>query len=320
MLTVSPLLCLVFVLCRFMTRLQSIVFLLFSQPTKDRAKKPKKNKGQGQGSVQSNATQSSLSATSTSIVPTPLPSGNGLADRRPLTGIAQSHTTFPPQPVVAPTPPPSKPISSGGGSGMVGRRALPGMTQTHSIPSVSPKPVPNVQYENVPAPRPLPGLATTSSLNASQKDDTPSFVSGVHSRIPSTGSRPTAMDVAQAFADPPSRLSPNPPPADDRPAESNSSPTPRPRNVMPPTGEKRKSSYERYSVILPPLKEEATPDPTPVSTLTRAVGNSFAQPDFDLVDSKLFDRNKDVEEVRNVIEPKDEIMHFSMYPMPHCGP
>jgi hypothetical protein len=117
------------------------------------------------------------------------------------------------------------------------------------------------------------------------------------------------MDVAQALAD----TSPNP---DEKPLESNTSPAPRPRNMMPPSAqaEKRKSSYERYSVMLPPLKEEATPDPTPASTLSRSVGNSIVQPDFDLLDLKLFNREGDNPSTPlEADEPSTSMLHFSKH-------
>ncbi|KAJ7091265.1 hypothetical protein C8R44DRAFT_891662 [Mycena epipterygia] len=285
-------------------------------PTKDRAKKPKKNKSQGQESVQRSTPQPlATGSASASFTSTPLPGGNnGMVDRKPLPGMAQSHSTASLKSAGSPNPSFSVPVSNGGGSGMVGRRALPGMTQQHSIPSLPPKPVSHLvsQPEDVPTPRPLPGLATTANI---PQKDVPSFAPALHTRISSAGSRPTAMDVAQALADPPPRLSP----PDDIPAES---PTARPRNMMPPNAqsEKRKSSYERYSVMLPPLKEEATPDPTPVSTLSRTVGNSFVKPDFDLVDlsRKLLNRDEDVEAVtEDILEVADqdksgsEILRFS---------
>ncbi|KAJ7497417.1 hypothetical protein FB451DRAFT_1120918 [Mycena latifolia] len=289
-------------------------------PTKDRAKKPKKNKGQGQESVPSSTPQP-VSARSTSFAPVPLTGGSsGMGDRKALPGITQTPSTVSANPAVEPDPVFPLPKSGGVGSGMVGRRALPGMTQPHPITSGSSKPVSNLvsQSENAPAPRPLPGLATGPSPKFSPNNDTSSFSSALHTRIPSTGSRPTVMDVAQALADPPPRLPQNQPAQpDDAPSESSSSPTPRPRNMMPPSAqaEKRKSSYERYSVMLPPLKEEATPDPTPVSTLSRTVGNSFVQPDFDLVDSKLINGLGETGNTTEVAEIKEggacEMLHFT---------
>ncbi|KAJ7780539.1 hypothetical protein DFH07DRAFT_433564 [Mycena maculata] len=309
-------------------------------PTKDRAKKPRKNKDQVHDSIQS-STARPMSATSVESAasvsspaprsargspptPTPLPNdSSSMANRHAPPGLAPSNPTVSLKPTVASHSFVSS-SASGGGSGMVGRRALPGMTQPHSRPALSPKPSYSSvsQSEAVPAPRALPGLATAASLGISQKEDVPPFALGGHSRIPSAG-RPTAMDVAQALADPPRQLSPSPPPpppAEDKSVESNGSPSPRPRNMMSPStqAEKRKSSYERYSVILPPLKEETTPDPTPVSTLTRAVGNSFLQPDFDQVDWKLLHRSKDVGNNLEVTEPKaqDEILHFTLVDEP----
>ncbi|KAJ6587043.1 hypothetical protein DFH09DRAFT_1142397 [Mycena vulgaris] len=280
-------------------------------PTKDRAKKPKKSKGQGHESVPSNTPQGSAS-----FAHTPLPN---MVDRKPLPGMAQTPSSVSLKPAAADLKPVQS-ASSGYGSGMVGRRALPGMTQPHSIASVSSKPVSNLfpqPPENVPAPRALPGLATGAAPKFPQNDDTTSFTSAVHSRIPSTGSRPTAMDVAQALSNP----TPRPPPGhlvptqlDDKPTESDNSPTPRPRNMIPPSAqsEKRKSSYERYSMMLPPLKEEATPDPTPVSTLSRSIGNSFLQPDFEMVDVKLINRLEEAAgNIPEGAQPKDEILHFT---------
>ncbi|KAJ7178409.1 hypothetical protein C8R43DRAFT_872132 [Mycena crocata] len=222
-------------------------------PTKDRAKKPKKNKSQASENVQSSTLQSSSPPT-TSSMRTPLPSGTGGVVDRKAPEIKQPPSTIALQASFTPHVSPSLPTFGGGGSEMIGRRALPGMTQPH-VTSSAPKPV------------------ATSALQP-EIDDIHSYSPAVHTRTPSAGSRPTAMDVAQALADPPRKLSPTPPvvpsPAEEKSVGSSSAPTPRPRNMMPPSAqsEKRKSSYERYSMILPPLKEEATPDPTPVSTLT----------------------------------------------------
>nr|GAT56816.1 predicted protein [Mycena chlorophos] len=47
-------------------------------------------------------------------------------------------------------------------------------------------------------------------------------------------------------------------------------------------------------MVLPPLQEEATPDPTPHSTLTKAIVNSF-NPDLGILDSKLADHFQEFE-------------------------
>ncbi|KAJ7217929.1 hypothetical protein GGX14DRAFT_357559 [Mycena pura] len=316
-------------------------------PTKDRAKKPKKNKAVRQDPGQ-NSTPSSLSVlsvgSSTSLARAPSPSGsNGAGD----SGI-RSSPAIPPKPVSEPSstngsgmierkaflgmtsPPiispkpvlePNQPslVSSASSSGMARRRALPGMTSPNSIPSISPKPIStSVLQSNISAaPRPLPGLAPAST---SQQENASFHVPVMHTRIPSTGNRPTIMEVAQALADPPPKLSPIPPApllAEDQPAEIEPVPTPRPRSTMSQSAqaEKRKSNYERYSVVLPPLKEEATPDATPVSTLTRAVRNSFVQPDFDLLDSKMANHMDNsansLGKVELTDEGESEMVHFT---------
>ncbi|KAJ6625514.1 hypothetical protein B0H10DRAFT_613833 [Mycena sp. CBHHK59/15] len=274
-------------------------------PTRDRARKPKKNNIQASESVERDPAPS-ISGPPTPAVTTPA-SNSGMVGRRALPGMAQPDSTN----VVS-----SKPVYDlvslsesipASNNGMVGRRALPGMAQPDSTNVVSSKPVYDLVSlsESIPAPRALPGLAAAGTPRVLQKDNLSSPTPGVHTQIPSTGNRPTVMDVAQALADQLRALSPNPPVpprADSKLAESNNSPAVRPRNITPPSvqSEKRKSSYERYSVMLPPLKEEATPDPTPVSTLSRAVGHSITQPDFDLVASMLS------EEAGKVVEEPEE--------------
>ncbi|KAJ7251553.1 hypothetical protein B0H12DRAFT_1234182 [Mycena haematopus] len=325
-------------------------------PTKDRAKKPKKNRTSGsqqEGNDRPPPSSSMLPAASVPSAAIALPNiRNDLIHSRPLPAMVQAQSAVPSQtavalpmpgsnggssgmvgrralpgmaqPSVSPKPSlwetnsePTPPVagSSGGGSGMVGRRALPGMVQPHAmLPSASPRPN-LVSAEPFLEPRALPGLASTVPPTPSQQDNVSSFA--VHPRLPSAG-RPTVMDMAQALADPPRKLSPTPPPAPppaDEPADEPADlPAPRPRNVMPNApSQNRRSSYDRYSMVLPPLKEEATPDPTPVSTLTRAIGNSFAQPDFDFVDLKLRDRHEDVMEIAEETSQKaePEIIHFT---------
>ncbi|KAJ7901960.1 hypothetical protein B0H14DRAFT_2669273 [Mycena olivaceomarginata] len=245
-----------------------------------------------------------------------------MVGRRALPGMAQPSISPKPSHSLWDNPEPTPPVagSNGGTSGMVGRRALPGMTQPQAIPPpISPKPS-NLgpQAEPVPAPRALPGLASAIPPNFSQPDNISSF--GVHSRLPSAG-RPTVMDMAQALADPPRKLSPTPPappPVDDEPAEL---PAARPRNVPSAPSQNRRSSYDRYSMVLPPLKEEATPDPTPVSTLTRAVGNAFAQPDFDLeVIEEIPKPKKAEEEIIRFTHADDPLPRFDVSPLLKYSP
>ncbi|KAF9474543.1 hypothetical protein BDN70DRAFT_815514 [Pholiota conissans] len=109
-----------------------------------------------------------------------------------------------------------------------------------------------------------PAPSVRKSFSAPNSPLVPSF--GKLSRTPSTGSRPTAMQVARALQDqaekPLSNLAGNN-------AEGASEYPPKPRNSLSQAqAEKRRSTYEKYSaIILPPLKEEATPTPTPTGTL-----------------------------------------------------
>lgn len=90
---------------------------------------------------------------------------------------------------------------------------------------------------------------------------------GRHSRIPSTGNRPTVMDVALALSAVPGSVSSH---ADTVPSGVSAREEMSPVLVGPPSAEKRKSSYDKYSsIIMPPLLEVATPIPSPANTLGR---------------------------------------------------
>lgn len=291
-------------------------------PTKDRAKKPKKSRGRGQEIVPSTSppAASYLSNTGATSYITPLSSESSMVDRKPSEGALPPSTVSTQHSAELDLGSSATTHSGGVGSALFGRKALPGMTQSHPAAVSSSQSASKMvsQSDHVSAPRPLPGLATGPSPKFSQSNDT-SIVSAPQFSIPSSGNRPTVMEVAQALADPAPNLRPtysSPIERDDNPSESSSFSTPRPRNVMPTSAqaEKRKSSYDRYSVMLPPLKEEATPDPTPVSTLTRSLGKSFVQPDFDLVNSKLNEGGGATDnpvEVKLQEEPVSEMLHFT---------
>lgn len=112
-----------------------------------------------------------------------------------------------------------------------------------------------------------------------------------HSRIPSTGQRPTVMDVAQALIEH-EQITGEQPEQEQRQVETRdaqdegeiSRPDVRSivarwgRNFVPASSsETRKSSYERYSVAtattLPPLVEVQTPADTPQASLSRSAFN-----------------------------------------------
>jgi len=97
-----------------------------------------------------------------------------------------------------------------------------------------------------------------------------------HSRIPSTGNRPTVMEVAQALNSLPNdkqEVQPSNIPATTM-QDILISPTPvsGPKvSLSQAQAEKRRSNYERYSaIILPSLPEEATPVSSPAGTLKAA--------------------------------------------------
>lgn len=176
-------------------------------------------------------------------------------------------------------------------SGLFGGRALPGLAT--STPSLTPKigePAIPAIFESggIAARRELPLLSSPlppPDRCSPKEDKSPKSPSspGRHPRIPSTGHRATVMDIAQALRDPrgidgatpiivqkhEESLSQSEAVADNvKPADAVS----RTRHTTPPSvqAERRKSNYERYSAImLPPLKEEATPAPSPATTLSR---------------------------------------------------
>ncbi|CUA66742.1 Nascent polypeptide-associated complex subunit alpha, muscle-specific form [Rhizoctonia solani] len=133
---------------------------------------------------------------------------------------------------------------------LVGKRALPGM---------------------VTAPQPQPQRAQPQPLYARPesptKPTTPKPVSPISpprhvGPPPSPGrnkNRATVMELAQAMSE--------------RQGETLEEPKlpPSPRSVPAAVRERRRSSYDRYSVVtMPPLKEEKTPTPTPAATLSRS--------------------------------------------------
>ncbi|EAU91421.2 hypothetical protein CC1G_01910 [Coprinopsis cinerea okayama7 len=237
-------------------------------PTKNRAKRPKKNS--------TNATIGGRLTEEPEEIkqqgkPAPSPVPNSFNMPQPSrTTIPESHVRSdakisrlaeawsnngPILPRHTPTERPSEDISSARETkkypGL--RHALPGMAKE---PSFRPR---------------TPEMKTPPQSMSPSMDRAPS---SPRPRIPSTGSRATVMEVAQALqeraqtpeAPPPPAVSETPP----IPDEDHAPVPPRLRPAPSSQAEKRKSSYDRFSVItLPPLKEEATPAPSPAGTLTR---------------------------------------------------
>ena len=131
-----------------------------------------------------------------------------------------------------------------------------------------------------------------------------------HSRIPSTGNRLTVMELAQALSDlpEPEPELPSPMAQETEPSPVESIARPRNNNLAMLQAEKRRSTYERYSaIILPPLKEEATPTPTPAGTLNR---NHAPLTDMLLNGRHETEEPEPMEEI-DIVEKKDDMVHFS---------
>lgn len=178
------------------------------------------------------------------------------------------------------------------------RRALPGMVSADSLHAP-----PTTTKSNSPSPESTLQVLSSTGTAGSSQDASPSSTSGYtgspsstegqsrlsspakgnktpksppspkHTRIPSTGNRALVMDVAQALNEYNSSFSSE----DTKPQEEIKSPVLEPtlepiaRPRASPALERRRSSYDRFSVVsvMPPLKEEATPNGTPFGTLNR---------------------------------------------------
>ncbi|KAF7967474.1 hypothetical protein HWV62_34123 [Athelia sp. TMB] len=152
--------------------------------------------------------------------------------------------------------------------GLIGRQALPGLT----------------------TPRPDPLIVAVDQTEHLDRSPATPLSPGRHPRIPSTGNRATVMDVAQSLNDAlvvpaKTNTSPDESSEDEIPEvpETLAEVSARPRNLVssPGQGEKRRSSYDRFSAImLPTLREEKTPAPSPAVTLTRTQGEASRVTDF----------------------------------------
>jgi hypothetical protein len=298
------------------------------QPTKDRAKRPRKGKGAGGAGAGTSILkaeereQRSLAPASVvhvaavapkpGVSPTPTPpsaspvqpvrfapytelapqvtpasaptasqirSTPSVVDRwaqQPIIGVKPSAPRKSYEQLGQGGPPPSRPESNGI------RRPLPGMVpvQAPTEPlvvkeaKVEPSAVED-EAEPIPESVPVPAKSPPSPMR--------------HSRIPSTGSRATVMDVAQVFQEE-ARRSPEISAPGSPTAERSRSPVmirqasqpeapdiagaqgqSAPKVPPPPAMERRRSSYDKYSAFtLPPLREERTPVSSPAGTLRKA--------------------------------------------------
>ncbi|KAF8161209.1 hypothetical protein B0H34DRAFT_796031 [Crassisporium funariophilum] len=250
-------------------------------PTKDRARKPRKTKDTDRR------------------IDSPLPADESDQD------LAECSRKF-----VAETIPPPAPA-------VVDLTVIPPPIKTSCIASETFTIDPTELQPPSPSPKtPEPGISesvATPSLPV-RAERSPSFSSpGRHVRIPSTGNRATVMEVAQALVDfptaenSPGPVSPTPTPSKQEVNQTPESPSKTRNTFSQIQAEKRKSSYEKYSaIILPPLKEEATPIQSPAGTLTRADIrlNSILPGDESLPVSDPFTRrstNYNVQNVKSVV-------------------
>jgi len=232
------------------------------QPTKDRAKKPRKTGASGHATspegqasdVKGTFPSTSPNTQSLTIPPERMSRSQSEPQPQPPVTITPPNTTgriadrwtepalIGVKPILFPSsaasqPPIQKP------QGMVGRRALPGMVAaSEAIEKVKEKP-------------PIGEEGTVSPSPTKQ------------GRIPSTGNRATVMDVAQALGE-----------AQQGNDCTLSPPSPR-ISSLNPQSEKRKSSFEKYSSFtMPPLKEEKTPVSSPAGTLAKSSGEALLEP------------------------------------------
>lgn len=257
------------------------------QPTKDRAKKPRKARfeegraeviaapsGNSSATGTKEASQSPNPAVPSSTGPVPsLPdTSSGLASSSPgdsQSGMESPVKTNPPngtgrvadrwkEPTLIgfkPAPSslatnraaPGTRVVGAAGSGMAGRRPLPGLVN--------------------------PAAAAVVDKDKEQRAAVPSSPTR-HTRIPSTGNRALVMEVAQAMNEAAEQQG-------NEKEEKESPSAPLSAREVPstghggPVGEKRKSSYERYSAIaMPSLAEERTPAASPANTTSRSGGQN----------------------------------------------
>ncbi|KIY67156.1 hypothetical protein CYLTODRAFT_422772 [Cylindrobasidium torrendii FP15055 ss-10] len=276
-----------------------------AHPTKERAKKPKK--------VKTNETVANLritdsTRTAPAAQPSPAPLASGEMDVAALGTKSSLSAATPPQVAVtprdiarAPSPSSGKPatatatrpniaerwsqnitnvaeVSSSPPADtpgkMAGKQALPGMSGSNA-PTLNRK---KSAAGDAPGPR-LPTTMQKVSPPSTEGAAPPSPIP--RTRIPSTGSRATVMDVAQVFVEharkspeiesptsveEPVRIQISSPPAQlSSPVTASSVPS-----FARPQNDKRKSSYDRFSAVtLPPLQEEVTPTPSPAGTLSK---------------------------------------------------
>ncbi|KAF5370757.1 hypothetical protein D9758_001968 [Tetrapyrgos nigripes] len=215
-------------------------------------------------------------------------------------------------------------------AGMIGRRALPGLATSAAGPDVAtptrPPAIPRTTSQEAALTTPFPSSESKQDqIAVEHRGPVPP-----RSRIPSTGNRPTVMDVVETMKA--QSVSPEPQASvEERPRSPaavvvpEQMPQPVPELASPlraPALEKRKSSYERYSAIaLPPLHEERTPESTPANTLARnaLVSGSIIR-DFPLPSQAETDTVKPAKEPSRLTHILNLGLAFVDEPLPQVDP
>ncbi|KAI0769641.1 hypothetical protein BD413DRAFT_477512 [Trametes elegans] len=326
-----------------------------SHPTKDRAKKPRKGKSAPAVSASKLAAIREASPTRDEPVAKPQ---NPNQVRKEYSSSAPGPVTA----VQADSPDsqyPSPPSTQGRALPLPAKPTLP------PKPTLDVRVSPSGTVEKTSPVSPLvpPQAGRSPSRTPPQSSgQKPPASPAKHTRIPSTGNRATVMDVAQVFSEvlqatspvatsPDDTQRPLPPPPVDvaaakakdeneeeeeayeppsvknlvanwGPRSNGSAPTP-----APPQLERRKSNYDKYSAfVMPPLKEEKTPAPSPAGTLARSgaapipevVKQELGAPK-DAKPSKVEDVLVTVEPVEVKPQPREELVRLAHVdePLPH---
>jgi len=257
------------------------IFASLFQPTRDRAKRPKRTttKGESKGQVGKEAEaeaavkfvgkheQSVVTAEESTRVKSVTAGSKStkVTDRWEHAVIGVKVPEARQLPTVPTAAPPAK--------GMVGRRALPGLAvlPTKEEPSRESSAIPFPQ-EAPRSPVPVQSTSSQGDSHVGLPQRRPS-TSSKHKRIPSTGNRATVMDVAQALTEQDSVPESNNQSILSEEEQQQLPVTTSPISETPTAltvsqAERRRSSYDRFSAVtLPALVEEATPTPTPAGTL-----------------------------------------------------
>ncbi|KAG6873429.1 hypothetical protein C0995_015854 [Termitomyces sp. Mi166 len=279
-----------------------------SHPTKERARKPQKRTVSGATTNPAKNIISSMDALQVSTIvtsgnpPVSLPSTGLIALPPHLQGqssqvtedtsqlskmdtdeLQQNPSDLLDSRPVSTSKPKTKPMTHPGDAPTLVRRGLPGLSASKTF--VSHVQNPEIIDHGLARPA-LPGLSPLNAADQQRplrspvlgKESSAGVTSSLNpSRILSTGNRPTVIDVAQALNESAHARHAEQPIALPEPPQSVASS--QLRSLVPSQGHaERRLSYEKYSsIILPPLKEEATPVPTPTGTLSRK--NADIRPD-----------------------------------------